>query len=319
MGKWIKSEELIGKKFKNYTVLSIIEGDSMRGRILNCVCDCGKEASSIYSAIKMNQLKCDCQRKEEQEIKIGEVYNNLTITGTDKNNPKNVMVQCTCGNSKSVIFNSLILYKIKACGCLGKAKSAIGEIHNRYTITKDLPQIQYGKGRYRRVEAICQCGSIRELTYQDLKKGKIKSCGCLASEKIRKVIIGEIFDKWAVLSEGTPRYTTKGKVRTVNLKCKCGNTKGNVTFKSLHDGRKLVCICDKKEMAEKYVEPLPISTENEKWIEALGFSGYYISDKGNVFSIKGFNKYVTTEKRTHLQLSQGNISLHFNIAKVMLP
>lgn len=317
MVKWIESEVLVGKKFNNYTVLSVTEEDSVKGRILNCICDCGKEVSSTYAVIKNNQMTCDCQRREEQEIKIGEVYNNLTIIGTDISNPKNVIAQCTCGNTKSVIFKSLILYKTKSCGCLGKSKSAVGEVYNRYTITKDLPSVQYGKSRYKRVEAICQCGSIRELTYKDLKSEKIKSCGCLSAEKIRKINIGEVFSKWTVLSEGTPRYTTKGKVRTVNLKCKCGNTKENVTFKSLYDGRKLACACDKKETVEKYVEPLPVSSENEKWVEALGFSGYYISDKGRVFSIKGFNKYVTTEKRTHLQLSKDNGSLHFNIAKVM--
>lgn len=317
MVKWIESEVLVGKKFNNYTVLSVTEEDSVKGRILNCICDCGKEVSSTYAVIKNNQMTCDCQRREEQEIKIGEVYNNLTIIGTDISNPKNVIAQCTCGNIKSVIFKSLLLYKIKACGCLGKAKSAVGEVHNRYTITKDLPQIQYGKNRYRRVEAVCQCGNVRELTYKDLKSEKIKSCGCYAAEKIRKINVGEIFDKWTVLSEGTPRYTTKGKVRTVNLECECGNIKDNVTFKSLYDGRKLACICDKKEKIERYKEPLPISSDCEKWIEALGFDGYYISDKGRVFSTKGFNKYVNTEKRTHLKLSKGMESLYFNIAKVM--
>jgi len=168
MGKWVKSEELVGKKFKNYTVLSVIEGESMRGRILNCICDCGKEVSSVYSAIKMNHIKCECQRRVDQEVEIGSVYNNLTIISTDLENAKNVIAKCTCGNLKSVEFNRLLLYKTKSCGCLTKAKSAVGEVHNRYTITKDLPQIQYGKNRYRRVEAVCQCGNVRELTYKDL-------------------------------------------------------------------------------------------------------------------------------------------------------
>lgn len=316
MSKIIKNEDLVGKKFNTFTVVSVEEREDVRGRLLNCVCECGAEVSSTYSIIKQGVKQCDCSKRKTQQVEIGSTFNNLTVLSTDEQNSENVIVECSCGNKKSVFFNHLKNFRIKSCGCLTKSASAVGEVYNKYTISKDLPPKMYGKNYYKRVEAICECGSVRELCYRDLKREKIKSCGC---DRKRHIEVGAVYNKWTILSEGTPRECKKGKTRTVNVLCECGNKKHNVAFESVYNGVSKSCGCDKikKEKVEKYIEPIPTDTEDEKWTQAIGFEGILVSTKGRLFSTKSFNKYLKTENKSALDVGSVHNYINLNVAKTV--
>lgn len=64
-----------------------------------------------------------------------------------------------------------------------------GERYGRYTILKDLGfrDSNNGKYQYHYVLAKCDCGTVKEVRYNALRNGTIKSCGCLNREIVKNM------------------------------------------------------------------------------------------------------------------------------------
>lgn len=320
MSKVIKSEDLIGKQFNNLMVSKVIENDCEKGRLLECLCTCGKTITATLGVVKTNKKLCDCQIKLKQLDRIGEKYNMLTIKDIDTTNLKNVIVSCDCGKDKSVLLSSVVLGKIKSCGCLSKSKDVTGEKYGKYTIIENIPPVTYGKTRYKRVKCECECGNVREMCYKDLKNGKIKSCGCLIRDTKLIIKEGMVINNWTILSENINTPHSKSKTRTVNVKCVCGNIRFNRALSPIITGKSKSCGCKgmpPKEKIERVILEIPKSNDDEQWREAHGFEGYFISSKGRVFSSKVNGKYINTEGKTCLEFNINYKSVSFNIARVM--
>jgi hypothetical protein len=322
MGKWIKSEELIGKQNKGLTILKIIDIPNVKGRKLVCECICGKEIITNYTVFKNTHAICDCQKRDIQKNHIGEKYNLLTIEDIDINKPTNVIVKCECGILKSVSFRPLLHGDVKSCGCLAKnkLKITVGESYNRFTIVEDIAPKKYGTSNYKQVRALCECGNIKDVIYKELRQGKTKSCGCINAEKRIDIEKNKKFGYWTILSEGAPYIGKNVKTRTANVQCVCGKKKNNVTLNSIVQGKSKSCGCrgiEKKKKLEEEVISTPVSNEEEKWSIAIGFEGYYISTKGNVFSGRGKGKYLNTKDKTTLDLRLNNQYRSLNISKTV--
>lgn len=64
---------------------------------------------------------------------------------------------------------------------IGKAKTIVlGEKNNRLTVCDRAPNTKSKKAR---VVCLCDCGKYTVINHQDFKQGKVKSCGCLSTEK----------------------------------------------------------------------------------------------------------------------------------------
>lgn len=67
------------------------------------------------------------------------------------------------------------------------------EKENRLTILYNAPAkmfIYNGKKRWkRRVVVKCKCGIIKEINYEDMRRGDIKSCGCLRRETTKNLFL----------------------------------------------------------------------------------------------------------------------------------
>lgn len=316
MGKFKKSEDLIGEVINGMTVLKVIESAKVVGRLVEAECACGIRTTKTYNSFKNSKHICECARREEQKKKTGEKFNMLTIIGVDDNNVKNVMCKCDCGDVKSLEFYLILKNKYKSCGCLVRSKNTVGEQYNDYLIIEDIPAIKYGTSKYKRVRAKCKCGQERELCYKDLKKGRIKSCGC----NINRLPLneGELYGNWEVVSEGVPRIYRGKKTRTVDVKCVCGKTKNGLILSSVVTGKSQSCGCQGKIAKEKKEqEPIPQSTEDELWAKAFGFEDYYISSKGRIFSSLRVNRYMKVNNKTSLTIIVNNKSKSLNIAKVL--
>ncbi len=166
---------------------------------------------------------------------------------------------------------------------MAQIKDVIGEVYSRYTIVENLPSIKYGKKYYKRVKARCECGNERELTYGDLKREKIKSCGCIGALNKVRVDIGEKFNYWTVLEENP--YDKKKDGRNFNCQCICGKV-GIVSSYSLRKEKSRSCGCNGKIPQEKIKKEkiIPQNTEEEQWKECINFKGYYISTLGRLFN-----------------------------------
>ena len=61
-----------------------------------------------------------------------------------------------------------------------KKKNHIGEVYGKLTIVKEVePYINPSGKKTRKFLCECKCGGNREARIDALKKGKIKSCGCM--------------------------------------------------------------------------------------------------------------------------------------------
>lgn len=97
--------------------------------------------------------------------------------------------RCSCGNFKIALAKDVKSEKVKSCGCL---KMMVGSAHIAYPYKNYIGQ-KYGRltvkeidylGRKDRVRVIClcDCGAQKSIPIQYLKRGDVKSCGCLLQE-----------------------------------------------------------------------------------------------------------------------------------------
>lgn len=129
---------------------------------------------------------------------IGKNISKVKVLGrVDKYSTKNQKYNCVCDCGNSVVKQySILVHSIKyghqvSCGCIvmGKwnegntkdeySKSKIGEKYNRLSIVGIVKNKPYG---YKMV-CKCDCGNTTKQIYADIKKGKVKSCGCYGKEK----------------------------------------------------------------------------------------------------------------------------------------
>jgi hypothetical protein len=84
----------------------------------------------------------------------------------------------------------------------------------------------------------CDCGRVVKHRASPVKRGEIKSCGCL---KLKPIAIGAVFERWTVLSECG--RSEQGH-RLLRCRCECGAERV-VLGASLTSGRSNSCSCRK--------------------------------------------------------------------------
>jgi hypothetical protein len=93
----------------------------------------------------------------------------------------------------------------------------IGKKFNRLLILKEGSSIKYGKTTMRKVFCQCDCGNVKEIDLNSIKRGKSTSCGCYNKENAKK---SSTKHGLAMLSTGIrhPDYAiwTKLKSRCLN-------------------------------------------------------------------------------------------------------
>lgn len=123
-------------------------------------------------------------------IKPGQKYNKLTVieSTSERDSCGRIiwLCKCDCGTIVKVDSSSLRLGNTKSCGCIRK------EIAEQ-NLLKDLTGQRFGKllvleradntwdGRVR-WKCKCDCGTIKEITGEALRRGDSMSCGCMASK-----------------------------------------------------------------------------------------------------------------------------------------
>lgn len=124
-------------------------------------------------------------------------------------------------------------------------KVGIGDTFNRLTIIgngKKVPKVK-------KFICKCTCGNIVEVESGNLRKGNIKSCGCLKKENIcnnRIELLGKKFGKLLVIDY----YKSINKDVHYKCLCDCGN-EPIVNKQKLKNGRTKSCGCYKSEWAIK--------------------------------------------------------------------
>ena len=252
-------EDLSGQRFGRWTVIEQDLSDykkSKRGSRWICRCDCGKEKSVSGSSLrKGSSTSCGCQSNASHIIDItGERYGKLVVLKKDttqKNNGRGIrwICKCDCGNEVSVLSGRLRSGQTKSCGCLRYETKKdynddlAGQIFGKWTVLKK-DESKKGKGTYYVCQ--CECGTIRSITPNVLKKGLSKSCGCGKSVP-KNDLVGQKFGKLLVIGLDEEK---RGKGIHWICKCECGNTK---SYRTVHltRGKVISCGCETRKNTSK--------------------------------------------------------------------
>lgn len=117
-----------GQQFSRLTVLYL---ESIRGkdwsRMYTCQCTCWKQTTVKAVALRLGITRsCGCLQKETASKcnkidLIGKTFGRLTVISEDitrYNGSVRYHCQCTCGNTLTVVSNSLTSWNTKSCWCL---------------------------------------------------------------------------------------------------------------------------------------------------------------------------------------------------------
>ena len=115
----------------------------------------------------------------------------LVFEETEKKSSNSIVwkCRCDCGNIHETTAARLISGKVRSCGCLKKETLD----KKKGFETKDLRGQRFGRLEVLELtekrscsniiwKCRCDCGNIHEVSTAHLKRGSIRSCGCLSKE-----------------------------------------------------------------------------------------------------------------------------------------
>ncbi len=191
MGKF---EDLTGQKFGRLKVIkqlpSAITPKGQKVRIWECECECGTIVPIRGGHLKSGHtISCGCYLEEHKyKIKvkniIGEKFGRLTIVKYLGSSFWECL--CDCGNITRVHTGSLDGHT-RSCGCLSNEK----RMERNKKRLDNLEGKKYGMLEVIKISHIdsvrgacwvckCDCGNEAVVHASNLKKGSVKSCGCLS-------------------------------------------------------------------------------------------------------------------------------------------
>lgn len=135
MGRVLKEEDYVGKKYGLLTVLRRTNKTKNGTYVWEFQCDCGNLYQQILTSVKRGDIKsCGCLKsiglvkfnEQTRSIKIGDKFGKLTVLEeiglreTSDPNHKRMWYkcQCDCGNITEKCGNQLKNGQVKSCGCL---------------------------------------------------------------------------------------------------------------------------------------------------------------------------------------------------------
>ncbi len=113
---------------------------------------------------------------------VGRTFGHLTVIAPGASTPGRVRwtCQCVCGTVKDVLVGALRQGSTKSCGCRRNTRLAdlTGQVFGRLTVLGPAP-MKNGRSRW---SCKCECGAVKDVYNDQLKGGRVKSCGCLEVE-----------------------------------------------------------------------------------------------------------------------------------------
>lgn len=122
-----------------------------------------------------------------KKMNIGDTFARWTVVDFSENTKK-VLCKCSCGKEKEVFKQALTRGTSKSCGCLqrelfSKRRSVLDDFFqkgmkfNRWEVLE-----KYDK-QDKSVLCKCECGTVKKIDAQNLKRNLTKSCGCYKEEQ----------------------------------------------------------------------------------------------------------------------------------------
>lgn len=189
--------------------LLIIDGPYLKSYQIfwKCKCDCGNICFQRQDHLIENK-SCGCYVKISNKIindkkkgikirkiddfdeMIGKKFCKLTVISVadyDIGTSKSYLCKCDCGKEKIIKKCNLKNGHAKSCGCLKedykkkREKELVGLKIGRLTILRITDFSSPMK-----VWCKCNCGNEKEIVYNNIRRGKVVSCGCYRLERVHE-------------------------------------------------------------------------------------------------------------------------------------
>lgn len=226
--------DLTGKQFGKLTVLCRDKEYQKKHKKNNacwrCQCECGNQITVIGSLLTSGHTKsCGCLHKEISRNNggwkdlTGKKFGKLTVVKEDKeyrikNNIKARHCywecKCECGNTISVLGNSLLSGATVSCGCHAKEvgkESALDLTGKRFGKLVALYRVENKDGKTQWL-CQCDCGNTKVVKTEKLRSGNTISCGCILSKGELKIL--ELLQKNNIIFEQQKIFNTCLSSRT---------------------------------------------------------------------------------------------------------
>ena len=188
--------DLTGQKYGLLTVLNKSSQYSGNKILWKCQCECGQICFKTKESLERPSKKPKaCSPQCQNQIKIGDKFNRLTVIEIIPQIKKatKYKCECECGNVIIVEGYKLKTEKIKSCGCyrqdrmseIGLQNSQILNLTNqRFGKLIALAPTEQRQGKSVIWKCICDCGQIHYASSKNLKNGDVTRCSnCSISSK----------------------------------------------------------------------------------------------------------------------------------------
>jgi hypothetical protein len=140
-----------------------------------CDCDCGNTINTrIYSLLNGKTKSCGCLKIKDL---TGQRFGKLIAIRRDKKKTSKKdcwFCQCDCGNTKIISMSQLTGGITTSCGC-GNHEDLTGLKFGKLTVK----QYSYKRDNEFYWICDCECGGKKTASAHGLKRGDVKSCGCI--------------------------------------------------------------------------------------------------------------------------------------------
>ena len=196
---------LIGERFGKLTVIEQVASDKCGNRKWRCLCDCGGEHITTTGNLRSGRAtNCGCinaSKKARLDI-TGQRWGRLVaikhVGYVEKKNGDRMMKQsvwlwqCDCGNTKKIPATEVKHGGTRSCGC--KATEHITNLRKEDITERQFGRLTAVRPTEERTESgsivwelQCECGNTVHKTVNELKTGRVLSCGCLYKESRSEV------------------------------------------------------------------------------------------------------------------------------------
>lgn len=181
-------EDLTGQRFSKLVVQKDTGMRESNAISWQCLCDCGNTTHARGSDLKnKRKVSCGCVRRLGDLTGVSEGF----LTCIAYLDSKTVQLKCQCANIVSCNIYDFINGKVKSCGCYNAMLAAdrmrlrvvdiTGQKFNRLTVVSRSEEKRRGNVCW---NVKCDCGAEFVIKGTDVRHGRVKSCGCLLSERV---------------------------------------------------------------------------------------------------------------------------------------
>lgn len=174
---------------KRFGALQVLRKLDVYPAAYETLCDCG--TSSVFAADRiLRRRSCGC-RTTTKGVHAGDVFGALTaieptgekyVTPSGGTSPFWRLV-CECGKERIAPSSRLLSGDVKSCGCAKSGESFVGYRAGRLVAVELVGTKAYGGTTGREYRCVCDCGGEKIVMRHHLKRGTVRSCGCLRRKR----------------------------------------------------------------------------------------------------------------------------------------